>query len=149
MKQAIADMWCSALRSDDYVQTQGYMRRTEDGIGCVGYCCLGVLEEQRVKAGIVKKFQRKRGHEEMPTQACLTWAGLPYKATQQFAEANDDGATFKDIAMLIEAYHDDPRFKEGQFVWIASWTDVGDNGHWLWTTDPDCFNGEDEEVIFE
>ena len=77
------------------------------------------------------------------------WAGLPYKAMQQFAEANDDGATFRDIAMLIEAYHDDPRFKEGHFVWIVSGIEVGNDGHWLWTDDPDFFEGEDEEVIFE
>lgn len=44
MEQALKDRWVTALRSGDYEQTNGYLRR-EDGEGKIGYCCLGVLKD--------------------------------------------------------------------------------------------------------
>lgn len=44
MKREDRDKWVAALRSGEYVQTQGLLRRDEpDGDGNpAGYCCLGV-----------------------------------------------------------------------------------------------------------
>ena len=56
MKPEIKDLWVKALRSGDYKQTQGILQRTERGRDgeAVGFCCLGVLCDLAVKAGIVE-----------------------------------------------------------------------------------------------
>ncbi len=41
MNQRIKEMWVKALKSDEYIQGQGALRKVMDGI--TGHCCLGVL----------------------------------------------------------------------------------------------------------
>ena len=52
MKQEIKQQWITALRSGNYPQGRGYLRRIDDD-GKEGYCCLGVLCELAVNAGVI------------------------------------------------------------------------------------------------
>lgn len=49
MKQDIKDQWVNALESDEYTQGFGELRTT-----AFGYCCLGVLCDLAVKAGVAQ-----------------------------------------------------------------------------------------------
>lgn len=51
MKANIKDQWVQDLRSGEYEQGNSNLRRTTDG--GERYCCLGVLCEQAVKAGVI------------------------------------------------------------------------------------------------
>lgn len=44
----IKELWCNALESEEYTQAKGRLR-TE-----AGFCCLGVLSDLAVKAGVQK-----------------------------------------------------------------------------------------------
>jgi len=44
MKQDIKDKWVAALRSGNYKQGTGELRKVKDD-GCTYHCCLGVLAE--------------------------------------------------------------------------------------------------------
>jgi hypothetical protein len=123
MKPEIKAQWLADLRSDKFPQING---RLSDG---EGYCCLGVLCEQAVKAGVVTKTKTAYGavygnddsrSEAVLPRAVLEWAGLedadptvtlvvededygPEETTVGLSEANDDyGKTFRAIADLID-----------------------------------------------
>lgn len=48
MKQTIKQQWVDALRSGQYQQGQAYLRNEDNK-----YCCLGVLSELAVQAGVI------------------------------------------------------------------------------------------------
>lgn len=48
MNKEVKDKWLTALRSGEYKQGQAYMRTDHDE-----YCCLGVLCELAVRAGVI------------------------------------------------------------------------------------------------
>ena len=48
MKQEIKQQWATALRSGKYAQGQAYLRNDRDEM-----CCLGVLSELAVEAGVI------------------------------------------------------------------------------------------------
>lgn len=50
MKTEIKNLWLEALRSGDFEQTKGVLCTTDGKM-----CCLGVLTEMAVKAGIVQR----------------------------------------------------------------------------------------------
>jgi hypothetical protein len=53
MKKEIADLWVAALRSGEYQQEKGTLVKVDHDNGDIlGYCCLGVLCELAVKAGV-------------------------------------------------------------------------------------------------
>ena len=104
--QARREAWVEALRSGKYQQAQGMLR--DNG----AYCCLGVVCELS-KLGkwdddryVVGKW-RLNGELETPVRE---WIGLycdagtydPAEANASLAEQNDTGATFSEIADLIE-----------------------------------------------
>lgn len=64
MKQEIRDEWVKRLRSGDYEQGLGYLRHGEEGEAST-YCCLGVLCEIAVEAGVIPPARTgTEGHEE-------------------------------------------------------------------------------------
>lgn len=110
MNQRIKELWIKALRSGEYTQSH-HALRTESG-----YCCLGVLCDLASKEGIgewitvegKKIFRLKDGRrmaDELPSDVIL-WAGVsgrnPDTKGGSLARLNDNGATFGEIADIIE-----------------------------------------------
>lgn len=117
MRQDIKDQWVAALRSGDYKQGRGALHDTVSD----EYCCLGVLCDLAVKAGVTTRTveshlgldQKLRSWFDeqssvLPRRVKL-WAGLigvPDVFTggekRGLASINDRGAPFGYIADLIE-----------------------------------------------
>lgn len=119
MNQEIKDRWIAALRSGEYEQGRGYLK--SDG----KFCCLGVLCDLALKDGIVEADEERSSNVSYGDPAnsvdcsdhVLPWAvrrwaeidsslgdeimvditGHPYLTT-----VNDKGATFEQIAQIIE-----------------------------------------------
>lgn len=115
MKQEIKEQWTGALRSGDYNQGTGHLREGD------GYCCLGVLCDLAVKAGVIPEpsvsdsgvytyCDAQRSRYYLP-HAVRLWAELdsdnPTVRVQggnmYLAELNDDGVPFDEIADHIDA----------------------------------------------
>jgi hypothetical protein len=99
MLNPVAKKWVKALRSGKYSQAKGQLKTTE------GYCCLGVLCDLAVKAGVLKVFPTGRGNLPLNVKR---WAGLVdpaggYDGHQNLADDNDSGNRFKTIANIIES----------------------------------------------
>ncbi len=114
MDQEIKAQWLADLRSSEYVQGTGALNRNGQ------FCCLGVLTDQAVKAGITtdqgtnERGDRLYGSSEdfgnasfLPPEVS-EWAGLggrcnPYvDEHRNLASLNDEGRTFQEIADIIE-----------------------------------------------
>ena len=116
----IKELWCAALESGEYLQAKDRLR-TE-----TGFCCLGVLSDLAVKAGLQKwSYNTDYGCEGygIPeedgffTRGVLhkdiqNWAGLTGPTafdpvvrtdnkTHRLSVLNDQGYDFKTIAQLI------------------------------------------------
>ena len=63
MNPEIKAQWLAALRSGEYQQTNGALRR-EQPDGSVGYCCLGVLCEVLAKDGKIE-FEPELGYPDL------------------------------------------------------------------------------------
>ena len=116
--EQVRDKWIDALRSGDFAQTTGVLTRVvaaRDGAP-VGDCCLGVLCKLAVKHGVIEAaVEDPDGCLEYGDsyRACLPtavwdWAGLTnrwgdYGSGNGLAMENDRGATFEEIAAIIEA----------------------------------------------
>ena len=117
MHEPIKTQWVADLRSGEYKQGQGALHVEETD----RFCCLGVLCDQAVKAGVeVVAGRHESATGEFLTtydgvwavlpQSVMKWAGLdstnpdvvPVHKTRSLAELNDDGQTFERIADLIE-----------------------------------------------
>ena len=89
MNPEIKAQWCADLRSGEYKQGRGVLHY----IGIDGaqdtYCCLGVLMEQAVRAGIIKRNQsgayyalvldedgETRTENSLLMREVVEWAGL-------------------------------------------------------------------------
>ena len=104
MKPDIKQAWLTALRSGDYQQGQGYLRQGDH------YCCLGVLCDLYGKAvgpewegGLQKDIRSICGHETTLPLKVQEWAGIPGKPNPlDLAAMNDSGATFEELANIIE-----------------------------------------------
>jgi hypothetical protein len=112
VKAAIRDQWTKALRSGDYEQGEGVLRRGDR------FCCLGVLCDLAVKAGIIP--QEKLPTDEyrygpQPYGTCVAylpdvvveWAELPSHNPKvgsgiTLAALNDEGRPFEEIADAID-----------------------------------------------
>lgn len=130
MRADVKQLWLEALRSGEYPQTTGTLRDGV-GFCCLGVVCdvavkQGVIPEPiRNSAGWHYGARKKSTHLLPP--AVRRWAGLDETATrkkikvpdpeelgyesEEYAEAlrqsaltclNDNGATFEDIAKIIE-----------------------------------------------
>lgn len=114
MKPEIKKEWAENLRSGDYKQGQSYLHNDNR------FCCLGVLCDMAVKAGVVKtgmldgidSYGEEDRVQHLPDEV-IQWAGLkgcsplvtydPEEPDRELTVINDNGATFKDIADMIEA----------------------------------------------
>ena len=113
MNPEIREQWAQDLESGDYPQSSGYLRTER------GFCCLGVLCEQAVRAGVISRFGLSYGTSpEDPEKNAtflprkvMNWAGLdhadPYvdrrdnNDTCSLSELNDMETSFGVIARLI------------------------------------------------
>jgi hypothetical protein len=122
VNEQVKQAWLAALRSGDYEQTKGALRKDD------GYCCLGVLCDLAVQEGVVDEWVddgfegiayyyfgigRSIHDGDLPWPV-MEWAGLTESNPlggdnlgdshdRGLAGYNDSGATFKQIADVIEA----------------------------------------------
>lgn len=118
MNEEIKGQWLSALRSGEYLQGTG---KLNDGEG--HYCCLGVLTDLAVKAGVCEWTPKADGilmsvadpdgylESGVLSEKVAEWAGMPGNVVGRMileggerwlTTLNDDGMTFSEIADLIE-----------------------------------------------
>ena len=127
MDQEIGRKWVAALRSGEYTQTTGTLRREGSGGfgGPAGFCCLGVLCDimdpgrwgETTFTGAVCYGATNEGGaaDGMPPWDILKRAALaesiprdygddvrPAISADDLARRNDGGATFAEIADIIE-----------------------------------------------
>jgi hypothetical protein len=108
MNPSVKQAWTEALRSGKYQQGKECL--------CQGgkFCCLGVLtdiylqetkQQWRRDVGGFYSFETEGGILPFSVQQ---WAGIyapnPYLAGYHLTSWNDDGASFEEIANLIEAH---------------------------------------------
>ena len=110
MKPEIAKIWTDALRSGKYEQGQHWLRSLDDK-----FCCLGVLCEQAVEAGIIepaiststRSVWRYESNEGVLPAAVQRWAGMRTPSGSHGAGRltvdNDRGQSFLEIADIIDA----------------------------------------------
>lgn len=124
MKQEVKDEWLAALRSGEYAQANGRLHVDD------GYCCLGVLCEVAVKAGVIEPAEMKSTLKEeavgaygkdggtmVPPLEVIEWAELDSENPNTDVRTNDDdfsrpftvaelndeqGYSFAQIADVIE-----------------------------------------------
>ena len=117
MNKNIKEKWINALISGDYKQGKLALRQKDE------FCCLGVLCDLASKEGIVplqiygdnsdKTYSYgfdEHGNQEWQQLPPLVaqWAdiddysGLYNSDFPSLAEANDDGCTFEEIAVIIK-----------------------------------------------
>lgn len=124
VNKEIVTAWVRALRSGEYEQGQGQLRDFEDR-----FCCLGVLCDLAVKAGVDVKVEEGDSaysydsSSDFPPRVVRDWIGVDVSAPfyekpetgtcdsegcdcssdrNTLAELNDDGMSFEQIAEVIE-----------------------------------------------
>lgn len=103
------EAWVKALRSGDYEQGQGKLHQNDR------WCCLGVACDLAFKAGVLSQpivsrmgiFRYDGDDNYLPT-VVQAWLGVTMHAVKTeggscLAARNDEGATFAEIADLIES----------------------------------------------
>ena len=99
--------WVAALRSGNYKQTQGILRRDD------GYCCLGVaceisgLAEWKEVSGDSETFYIYLDKNDRLPSEVSSYYGIrryygDYEREKSLTLANDRGDSFDDIANIIE-----------------------------------------------
>lgn len=118
MNKRIKKLWVKALRSGEYKQTTGRLRRNR-GKNQASFCCLGVLCNLHAQAHpeIAAAQTDKRlymGKSELPPEEVMLWAGIEgtdpvvvigrglYEHPVRLSTLNDSGHSFEEIAELIE-----------------------------------------------
>jgi hypothetical protein len=122
MKVSVKALWLNGLRSGKYKQGQAALRRDNSVCGD-RYCCLGVLCELAVEAGVIKpaqpspngggqdgvyRYGSEGARSFLPIEV-VHWAGLNSNpevhasgGPTALASLNDQHMTFENIAKLIE-----------------------------------------------
>lgn len=123
MNPEIKTLWVEALRSGKYKQGDGKLRKIGTDTGEDLHCCLGVLCDLAVDAGVVQRYlddddiyvyytpAGNKSREFLPT-AVQTWAGFRYGDNsptiapigESLVGLNDNGKPFTLIANVIEEY---------------------------------------------
>lgn len=122
MNKEIAMKWADELESGRWKQGKGALNTADKR-----HCCLGVLCEMAVAAGVrVKKrkatkaqlesdslagdYRSYAGALSTPPASVVRWAGMndsdgnPFINDEAIAEHNDQGASFKKLAKLIRKH---------------------------------------------
>jgi len=111
MKEDIAEQWCKALRSDEYEQGKNQLRKGDK------FCCMGVLSDLAVKAGLgewnegtYRHTDGRCGKVSCDVELVLgvqQWSGVQTCQGQvgrdDLIRMNDRGVGFPEIADFIEA----------------------------------------------
>ncbi len=115
----IKEEWLRRLRSGDYTQATRTLRAESVVGGDVAYCCFGVLGEILCERGVTQRKTDRDGTSyltgqagEVQNTAMLTANAWQFVVTPQsrtqipiaLAELNDSGATFDQIADVIEIF---------------------------------------------
>jgi hypothetical protein len=111
MNTQIKERWVEELRNGKYKQGQGNLKAIKDGE--VRHCCLGVLCELAVEAGIIQHNEGGgfKTNDDFPRNLILPaevqlWAELdgpnPSVGDNVLANLNDNGGSFTEIARIIE-----------------------------------------------
>ena len=107
MNHAIAKQWVAALRSEQYKQTTGALRKGDS------FCCLGVLcnlhaiAHPKIARKEVDPREYLRHGGTLPNKV-MRWAGMSTQTGLLFyrgdtlADLNDHGSPFDEIADVIE-----------------------------------------------
>jgi hypothetical protein len=114
LKKRVKEQWVAALRSGKYQQARGVLAGPE------GYCCLGVLCEVAIESGLPVSVSREGDlttydqHTALMPPQVYEWATLKkstgcsdgdfYTPDGYLANMNDSGASFAQIADLIEEH---------------------------------------------
>lgn len=114
-------LWVDALRSGEYFQAIGKLRRDQGDLIC--HCALGVLADLAIKTGGVGEWRREDGYDSwvhevetadeygtywmpmysVPPTQVLEWAGTTYEAVEGVITLNDaEGKSFNEIADYVE-----------------------------------------------
>ena len=109
MKKELKERWITALRSGDYVQSQGCLQDQ------YGWCCLGVLcnivdgtkwiePDESAEDGIYEHDYvfGEKVINDIPPREWLENHGLPLGLAKELAEMNDEGIQFVRIAEYIK-----------------------------------------------
>lgn len=119
MNPEVRTAWCQALRSEEY--TQGRHRlRVHHSDGTYGYCCLGVLTDLAIKAGVLESWDvlSERGSMGTLSLEVREWAGL----TGEFAYNPPIGSHSDGRQIFATGANDDLRW---DFARIADAIDGG------------------------
>lgn len=99
-------LWVRALRSGKFKQGEGQLAAGDKR------CCLGVAADLAVEHGVIKGYNHGYGtlNDGPDVQPVQDWLGLLYGSgayggcgNAGLALSNDNGATFAEIADIIEA----------------------------------------------
>lgn len=112
MRKELGQRWVAALRSGKFRQGKRALREGDT------YCCLGVLCELAVADGAIRAEREANGayyydgSSGLPSSATASWAGMRTNdgshleelriEGESLASRNDRGATFAEIADIIE-----------------------------------------------
>ena len=110
MNPQIKQKWVDALRSGDYQQTKGRLRKEDK------FCCLGVLCDLYIKENNVEWQHNEvddyfyENHFSILPSSVVEWSGVKHEIptvtnfyeTESLVSLNDGGSTFEQIADLIE-----------------------------------------------
>ena len=82
MNPEVKEKWLAALRSGEYLQGIGSLRRYNSVTGESRYCCFGVLCELALEQGVISSRDESGGITAydgifaLPSEAIARWAGL-------------------------------------------------------------------------
>jgi hypothetical protein len=109
MNPEIKAQWLGALRSGEYKQSKGYLRKVNDT-----FCCIGVLTDLAVKAGVIEE-----GKLVSYSESCYEYAGNTGDTPAPVCEWSGlDQHTNRDVNVYLMEMNDthDKNFNE-----IADW----------------------------
>lgn len=113
MDRGIAEDWALKLESGEYPQGSGYLNAWGN------FCCLGVLCEMAVEAGVIppgtsefyNPVHYSHNSQVLPMDV-VEWAGMlssdgEYPGGQLTTDNDQNGVSFTEIAAIIRKYRDE------------------------------------------
>jgi len=108
VRREVRDLWVAALRSGEFARTTGKLTRVDEEGRPYGYCCLGVLCEVAVRAGlelqvsddVVLGARWYAGVDDFLPREVVDWADLP---------ALDPLVTYDRMELSLSTVNDDYR----------------------------------------
>lgn len=119
MNKEICNHWADLLESGKYKQGKHYLCQIDGMTNEYKFCCLGILTEmyqsflretgktpydEHISIGLCRVIgysNKEKDFYQIPSSEILIWADLDEDLALEFAQLNDDGASFKEIAKSI------------------------------------------------